>query len=74
MNGTSSAKLTPQMVMEAGRRRIEAIAARHGVNSPETLAACERWGAVLDDVSRETIEDAPAPAEDETPTVTVTPQ
>jgi hypothetical protein len=55
MNAADGANLTPAMVMAAGKQRIESIAARHGVNSPETLAACERWGAVLDDVSRETI-------------------
>ena len=56
MNGTQGARMTPELVMAAGKDRIERIAAKYGVNSPETLAACERWGAVLDDVSRETVE------------------
>lgn len=43
--------ISAQQVMESGLERISSIAERYGVNSPETLAACERWGAILDDVN-----------------------
>lgn len=42
---------TPAAIMEMGYQRIKSIADRHGINSPETLAACERWGGILDDVN-----------------------
>lgn len=37
--------------MAMGYKRIKSIADRHGIASPETLAACERWGGILDDVN-----------------------
>jgi hypothetical protein len=42
---------TPAQVMAMGYKRIKSIADRFGINSPETLAACERWGGILDDVN-----------------------
>jgi len=38
-------------IMAAGYKRIKAIQDRHGINSPEVLAACERWGGILDDIN-----------------------
>lgn len=43
--------LSVELIMSAGLKRISAIAAKHGINSPETLAACERWGGILDDIN-----------------------
>lgn len=42
---------TAPQVMAMGYKRIKSIADRHGINSPEVLAACERWGGILDDVN-----------------------
>lgn len=42
---------TPAQVMAMGYKRIKSIAERFGINSPEVLAACERWGGILDDVN-----------------------
>lgn len=43
--------LSVELIMSAGLKRISAIAAKHGINSPETLAACQRWGGILDDIN-----------------------
>lgn len=43
--------LTAPMIMSMGYKRIKSIADRHGINSPEVLSACERWGGILDDVN-----------------------
>lgn len=48
---TAELNFTPAAIMEMGYQRIKSIADRHGINSPETLAACERWGGILDDVN-----------------------
>lgn len=48
---TVELNFTPAAIMEMGYQRIKAIADRHGMSSPETLAACERWGGILDDVN-----------------------
>lgn len=42
---------TPSAIMAAGYKRIKSIQDRHGINSPEVLSACERWGGILDDVN-----------------------
>ena len=44
-------ELNASAVMQAGYKRIKSIADRHGINSAETLAACERWGGILDDIN-----------------------
>lgn len=43
--------LTPPMILASGLKRISAIADEYGITSPEVLAACERWGGILDDVN-----------------------
>lgn len=43
--------LSVENIMAAGLKRISSIAAKHGINSPEVLAACERWGGILDDIN-----------------------
>lgn len=42
---------TPSQVMAMGYKRIKSIQDRHGINSPEVLSACERWGGILDDIN-----------------------
>lgn len=44
-------EFSAETIMAAGYKRIKSIADRHGINSPEVLSACERWGGILDDVN-----------------------
>lgn len=43
--------LTPQQIVQAGLKRISSLTDKYGITSPEVFSACERWGAILDDVN-----------------------
>lgn len=42
--------LSPDLVMHAAMQRLTTLTRRYGITSPEVLACCRRWGAILDDV------------------------
>jgi len=51
MTQTHDAPLTIEAVMAAGVKRISGLVDKHGITSPEVLAACERWGGIIDDLN-----------------------
>lgn len=44
----SASSMTEAELRASAHRRIEALSARHGIDSPEVAAALARWGALLD--------------------------
>lgn len=44
----SAGSMSAQDLRESAMRRVSALAARHGADSPEVRAALTRWGRLLD--------------------------
>jgi hypothetical protein len=40
--------MSPLELRESAHRRIDAVAAKHGLNSPQVRAELARWGRALD--------------------------
>lgn len=48
---TDILEFSPQAIIAMGVKRITPLVAKYGITSPEVLAACKRWGGMLDEVN-----------------------
>lgn len=44
-------EFSPQAIIAMGIKRIQPLVDKHGITSSEVLAACKRWGGMLDEVN-----------------------